>query len=92
MDPLPDFGLFELLGAAILGRVARKVYSRPTLGLGFLLLSVAAPVAIIVLGRGELTKWLGALGDSPGERGLHLPGVALLGAGGQGVLGRPTGL
>ncbi len=61
MDPLPDFGLFELLGAAILGRVARKVYSHSTLGLGFLFLSVAAPVAIIVLGRGELTKWLGAL-------------------------------
>ncbi len=61
MDPLPDFGLFELLGATLLGAAARRIYSRRLLGLAFLLLSVAAPVGVIVVGRGELTKWLGAL-------------------------------
>ncbi len=61
MDPLPDFGLFELRGATLLGTVARKIYSRRLLGLVFLLLSVAAPVGVVLLGRGELTKWLGAL-------------------------------
>lgn len=61
MDPLPDFGLFELLGAAVLGTVARGIYSRRLVGMAFLILSIAAPVGVIILGRGELTKWLGAL-------------------------------
>lgn len=61
MDPLPDFGLFEFLGAAVLGTVARGIYSRRLLGMLFLVLSIAAPVGIIIVGRGELTKWLGAL-------------------------------
>ncbi len=61
VDPLPDFGLFELLGAAVLGALARGIYSRRLLGFIFLVLSIAAPVGIILFGRGDLTKWLGAV-------------------------------
>jgi hypothetical protein len=55
-----DFGLFEALLMLGLAAVARRVYSRRVLAGLFLLASVLLPVALLLLVRTELTRWLAA--------------------------------
>ena len=53
-----DFGLFEVLAAASLAVLARKIYSKKALGVAFLLMSVAAPAATIVASSTSLQRGL----------------------------------
>jgi hypothetical protein len=60
MEIFVDFGLFELLVAMGLARVAGRLYAS-RLAAGILLLaSVTIPAALVVLGSSELTRWLAA--------------------------------
>jgi Kef-type K+ transport system membrane component KefB len=52
-----DFGLFELLAAAGLAFIARRVYTRRWLAFGFLLLSLITPVVLVILNEG-LIRWI----------------------------------
>lgn len=51
-----DFGLFELMAAAGLAAVARRVYMRRWLGLGFLLVSLATPAALVFVAAEGLAR------------------------------------
>ena len=53
-----DFGLFELIVAAVLSSTARFVFGRRWLTITFLVWSVAAPVALLFLVEGERLRWL----------------------------------
>lgn len=62
MEIFVDFGLFELLVAVGLARVAGRLYASRLAAGGLLLASVAIPAALIMLGSSELTRWLAAGG------------------------------
>lgn len=62
MEPIIDFGLFELVAASGLAWVGRHVYARPRLALCFVFASVAVPVVLVFLSVEESTRWLAALG------------------------------
>lgn len=53
-----DFGLFELLAVLGIAALARVVYSRRWLGLAFVIVSIAAPVALFFVNQGEARRWL----------------------------------
>lgn len=61
MDPLPDFGLFEVLLATGAATLARRIYIRQLGGFVVLLVSLAAPLALIFLSQQELARWVAAL-------------------------------
>lgn len=61
MDPFPDFGLFELLIASGAAAVARKIYIRQVGGFVVLLISLAAPLALIFIAQQELARWVAAV-------------------------------
>jgi hypothetical protein len=61
MEIFADFGLFEVAAVLGLGALARAVYSRRLWGSFVLLLSVAAPLALMVLAREEPLRWLAAV-------------------------------
>lgn len=53
-----DFGLFELLVVVGIAAFSRRVYSNKVAGIGFLLVSMIAPAALILLATGALQKWI----------------------------------
>lgn len=61
MDPFPDFGLFELLVASGAAALARKIYVRQVGGFVVLLISLAAPLALIFIAQEEFAKWVAAV-------------------------------
>lgn len=61
MDPFPDFGLFELLIASGAAALARKIYIRQVGGFVVLLISLAAPLALIFVAQQELARWIAAV-------------------------------
>lgn len=61
MEIFADFGLFELVAVLGLSALARALYSRRLVGFGVLLLSVAAPLALVVLVQEGPIRWLAAV-------------------------------
>lgn len=60
MEIFVDFGLFELLAAAGLAIIARRVYTKRWLTLAFLVLSLAAPI-LLVFGSQNLLRWIAVI-------------------------------
>lgn len=60
MEIFVDFGLFELLVAAGLAKVAGRLYASRLAAGVLLLTSVTMPAVLVVLGSSELTRWLAA--------------------------------
>ena len=58
MEVFVDLGLFELLAAAGLAAVARRVYARRWLGLVFLILSLIAPTALVFVTHEGMVRWI----------------------------------
>lgn len=61
MEIFVDFGLFEIVVALGLSAVARHVYTHRLLRVVFLILSLAAPVALLFLAPGAGIRWVAAL-------------------------------
>jgi hypothetical protein len=61
MEVFVDFGVFELAAALGLAAAARLVYSRRLIGIGVLLVSVGAPIALIFVVPEGGSRWLAAL-------------------------------
>jgi hypothetical protein len=60
VETVVDFGLFEALLVLGFAAAARFIYARRLLAAPFLLASVLLPIALLVLVRTELTRWLAA--------------------------------
>ena len=60
MDPLPDFGLFELLVATGVAALARRIYGAQWVAFVFLVGSVVAPVVLLFVVKGEAARWIAA--------------------------------
>ena len=58
MEVFVDFGLFELLAAAGLAAVAKRVYARRWLALVFLVVSLMAPAALVFITHEGLVRWI----------------------------------
>jgi len=58
MEVFVDFGLFELIAAAGLAFISRKIYARRWLGLMFLGLSLAAPAVLVFVGHEGPARWV----------------------------------
>jgi hypothetical protein len=58
MEVFVDFGLFELLAAAGLAFVTRKIYLRRWPGLTCLLLSLTAPAAMVFMAHEGIARWI----------------------------------
>ena len=61
MEVFVDFGLFELLAAAGLAIIARKVYTRRWLALTFLILSMVAPLLLVFFVHEGLLRWIAVI-------------------------------
>jgi len=61
MEPFVDFGLFEFLAASGLVWLGRRIYATRITGLGLLILSVAAPAALVVVSPGGLGRWVAVI-------------------------------
>lgn len=61
MEIFVDFGLFEVLAASGVAALGRAIYARPTARWIALVLSVAAPAALVFLASGELARWIAAV-------------------------------
>jgi len=61
MEVFVDFGLFELLAAAGLAIVARRVYTRAWPALSCLILSLIAPVILVFITKEGLTRWIAVI-------------------------------
>ena len=75
MDPFPDFGLFEVLIAVGAAALAARIYLSRWGALLFLILSLAAPFALIFISHGEVARWVAAicLGTALVNAGLLFP-------------------
>ena len=56
MEIFVDFGLFELVAAIGLAAFSRAIYSKRLLGIGFLVVSVAAPVTLLIITPGSTQR------------------------------------
>lgn len=61
MEIFVDFGLFEILAASGLGALARAINRHPLARAVIVVLSVAAPGALVWLAPGETLRWIAAL-------------------------------
>lgn len=61
MEVFVDFGLFELLAAAGLAIVARRIYMRRWSTLTCLILSLIAPVLLVFFAHESLLRWIAVL-------------------------------
>ncbi len=61
MEIFVDFGLFELLAAAGLAIIARKVYTRRWLALACLFLSLVTPIILVFITNEGLTRWIAVI-------------------------------
>lgn len=61
MEPFVDFGLFELLAASGLAWLARGIYTRRLVALGFLAVSCFAPAALVLFPNLTFARWIAAL-------------------------------
>jgi hypothetical protein len=61
MEVFVDFGLFEVLAAAGLAIVARRVYMRRWSTLTCLILSLIAPVLLVFFAHESLLRWIAVL-------------------------------
>ena len=58
MEPVLDFGLFELLAASLLAWSARSIYSRRYIAVAFLALTLLAPAVLAAFPQGGAARWL----------------------------------
>lgn len=56
MEIFVDFGLFELVAAIGLAAFSRAIYSQRLLGIVFLVVSVAAPVILLIITPGSTQR------------------------------------
>jgi hypothetical protein len=61
MEVFVDFGLFELLAVAGIALIARKVYSKRWLALAFLILSLVAPIVLVIFVNEGLIRWIAVI-------------------------------
>jgi hypothetical protein len=60
MEIFVDFGLFELLAAIGLAALSRTIYSRRIVGTLFIVISVAAPVVLVVF-TNSAQRWIAVI-------------------------------
>ena len=61
MEVFVDFGLFEVLAITGLAALGRAAYKRPVTRWLLVVISIAAPAAILFLATTELVRWLAAV-------------------------------
>ena len=61
MEIFVDFGLFELVAAIGFAALSRVIYSRRLLGIVFLVVSVAAPVTMLIITPGSTQRMVAIL-------------------------------
>ena len=62
MEPIVDFGVFELLAASGLAWIGRNIFARRVVAFAFLVCSLAIPVAIMFVVEDGIARWLAAVG------------------------------
>ena len=60
MEVFVDFGLFEFMAAVGAASLARRIYARKMVGMGFLIASIIAPLSLVFLCRTATTRWVAA--------------------------------